>query len=103
YRHGPTAPSEVPTEDRLIALPGQGRKNSRKGGSKNSESFLIPLSKQALAILEKRKPRENSEYVFGMENALMSHSFGPLVLGVKMNPRAVVERRTFTRKFDLAP
>lgn len=59
--------SAIPTQDRLIELPGQTRKNSRKGGSKHSDPFLIPLSKHARAILEAKAktPRENSDFVFG--------------------------------------
>lgn len=59
--------SAIPMQDRLIQLPGQSRKNSRKGGSKHSDPFLIPLSKQARAILEAKAkaPRENSDFVFG--------------------------------------
>lgn len=60
------ASSEIPTQDRLIELPGQRRKNSRKGGSKHADTFLIPLSTQALTILaEKEKAPRDGEYVFG--------------------------------------
>ncbi|WFU37601.1 site-specific integrase [Bradyrhizobium sp. CB82] len=51
--------SDVPVLDRLISLP------ARVGRSKNKERFLIPLSKQAIAILQKRKAREGSDFVFG--------------------------------------
>jgi integrase len=59
-------PSELPLQDRLIELPGQGRKNSRKGGSKHGDTFLIPLSRQAMAILkDKAKSPRDGDYVFG--------------------------------------
>lgn len=59
-------PTEVPLQDRLIELPGQNRKNSRRGGSKHGETFLIPLSTQAQAILaEKARAPRDGDYVFG--------------------------------------
>lgn len=59
--------SAIPLQDRLIELPGQSRKHSRKGGSKHSDTFLITLSKQARAILEAKakSPRVDSDFVFG--------------------------------------
>jgi integrase len=59
------ATSDVATEDRLIALPPQGGKKARKGGSKHNDPFLIPLSKQALTILEQQPVRQDSAFVFG--------------------------------------
>jgi integrase len=49
----------VPTLDRLISLP------ARVGRSKNKERFLIPLSEPARAILQARKPRADSTFIFG--------------------------------------
>jgi integrase len=59
--------SAIPTQDRLIELPAQGRRSARKGGSKHGDKFLIPLSTQAIELLaEKAKaPREGSDYIFG--------------------------------------
>lgn len=57
--------SDVPMEDRLIAFPGQGRRASRRGGSKNNEMFHLPLPRQAIAILKGRKARADNDHVFG--------------------------------------
>jgi integrase len=57
--------SDNPVEDRLIALPGQGKRTSRKGGSKNADTFYLPLPRQALAMLLAREPRDDSDHVFG--------------------------------------
>jgi integrase len=51
--------SEVDLDKGEIKLPG------KAGRSKNRKPFVIPLSKQAVAILERRAPRRDSEYVFG--------------------------------------
>jgi integrase len=59
------AKSEIAIEDRVIVLPGQGKKGSRKGGSKHSDKFLLALSTQAIKILESVTEREDSEFVFG--------------------------------------
>lgn len=57
--------SDAPMKDRLIAFPGQGRRGSRKGGSKNTDTFHMPLSRQALTILKARKARSDNDHVFG--------------------------------------
>jgi integrase len=51
----------VRTEDgrNMIELPGQ------VGRSKNKQKFLLPLSTQALAIIDGLEERKNSEFVFG--------------------------------------
>jgi integrase len=51
--------SELKLGEAVIELPG------KAGRSKNKRAFQVMLSKPALAILEKRTPRVNSEYVFG--------------------------------------
>jgi hypothetical protein len=55
----------ITTEDRVIVLPGQQKKISRKGGSKHDDEFLLPLSTQAINILESAEARKNSDFVFG--------------------------------------
>jgi integrase len=51
--------SEVDLDKGEITLPG------KAGRSKNKRPFVIPLSKQALAILKRRTPRRDSDFVFG--------------------------------------
>jgi integrase len=51
--------SEVDLDKGEITLPG------KAGRSKNKRPFVIPLSKQALAILQRRAPRRDSDFVFG--------------------------------------
>jgi integrase len=49
--------SEINMRDKQLELPGARTKNGR--------DFIIPLSPMALSILKDRKPRQDSDYIFG--------------------------------------
>lgn len=60
---GIVLPGKISRKQRAkLALMGD---KARKGGSKNGDEFIIPLSRQALALLDKQPDRENSNHVFG--------------------------------------
>src|SRR5262249_30762389 len=61
-------PSPIATEDRCIVLPGRRSKLARKGGSKHDDAFVLPLSLQAIKILQSVEERKDSEFVFGQDD-----------------------------------